>query len=348
MITIAILGATGYTALELINLLLRHPEAKITALTTRSDENPRVGKVHPSLAGRLDLRLENLSPKEVAERAECVFCCLPHKASAERIPEFLDVGCRVIDLSADYRLDDPAVFEKWYETPHPDADRLGKIPYGLPEFFREEIKTLAGKEKLIANPGCYPTSAVAALAPLLAAGMIRPDGIVIDSKSGASGAGRAAKQELLFCEVAEGFKAYGVGTHRHTPEIEQILTKMARRNPSYADRNVEVIFTPHLVPMERGILTTTYSLPVNPAVTQTEILETLRVFYKNEPFIRVTDDLPNTRDCRHTNFVNVTARVVKDRIITVSCLDNLMKGASGAAVQNFNLMYGFPETMGLW
>ncbi len=335
MIRVAILGATGYTAVEAITLLLRHPDVEITALTTRSDENLHVSEVHPALTGRLDLRLENLTAAQVAQRADCVFCCLPHKASAERIPEFLSAGCRVVDLSADYRLNDPTVFAQWYQTEHPDAARLGHVPYGLPELFREKIKDA----QLVANPGCYPTSAIIALAPLLKAGLIRRDGIIIDSKSGASGAGRTAKTNLLYCEVNEGFAAYGLGTHRHTPEIEQVL-ETAASGP------VSVIFTPHLVPMERGILTTAYSIPTR-EVSQAEAMAALREFYAGEPFIRVVDALPNTRDCRFTNFVNVTARVVKDRIITVSCLDNLVKGAAGAAVQNFNLMYGFSETAAL-
>ncbi|MDO4549740.1 MAG: N-acetyl-gamma-glutamyl-phosphate reductase [Planctomycetia bacterium] len=335
MIRVAILGATGYTAVELITLLLRHSEVEITALTTRSDDRPHVSQVHPALTGRLNMYLENLSAKEVAQRAECVFCCLPHKASAERIPEFLDAGCRVIDLSADYRLDSAHVFRQWYEVDHPDAERLGHVPYGLPELFRSDIRGA----QLIANPGCYPTSAILALGPLLKEKLIKNDGIIIDSKSGASGAGRSAKQNLLYCEVNEGFSAYGVGVHRHTPEIEQVLTKMAAAP-------VDVIFTPHLVPMERGILTTTYSFPVV-NVTQAQILDFLRDFYRTEPFIRVTETLPNTRDCRFTNFVNITARVVKNRVITVSALDNLIKGAAGAAVQNFNLAYGFPETNAL-
>ncbi|MDO4576291.1 MAG: N-acetyl-gamma-glutamyl-phosphate reductase [Planctomycetia bacterium] len=332
---VAIMGATGYTALETMVLLLRHPYAEITALTTRSDENLHVRQVHPQMTGRIDLHLENLSLEQIAERADCVFSCLPHKASAERIPGLLELGVKVVDLSADYRLDDPAVFEQWYGVKHPDAARLGHVPYGLPELFRKDIVGA----NLVANPGCYPTTAIVALSPLLKNGLIEPFGILIDSKSGASGAGKGLKPHLLYCELNEGFSAYGVGTHRHQPEIEQVLSKMA-------GGRVDVLFTPHLVPMERGILTTAYSLPTRP-VTQDEILACMRAFYQNEPFIRVVDHLPNTRECRFTNYVNVTARVVKDRIITVSCIDNLVKGASGAAVQNFNILFGYPEETGL-
>lgn len=332
---VAILGATGYTALETILLLLRHPFAEITALTTRSDENLHVSQVHPQLTGRLDLHLENLTPEEVAQRADCVFCCLPHKASADRIPALLDAGCKVIDLSADYRLDSPEVFEKWYGVVHPDPERLGKVPYGLPELYRDEIRG----SQLVANPGCYPTSAIVALAPLLAKKMIKPTGIIIDSKSGASGAGKSLKPHLLYCELNEGFSAYGVGTHRHTPEIEQELGRMA-------GEPVDVIFTPHLVPMERGILTTAYSFPTC-EWTQEEVLNAMREFYANEQFVRIVDHLPNTRECRFTNYVNVTARIVKDRIVTVSCIDNITKGASGAAVQNFNILFDYPEDTAL-
>lgn len=335
MTRVAILGATGYTALETILLLLRHPDVQITALTTRSDENLHVSQVHPQLTGRLDLHLENLTPEQIAERADCVFCCLPHKASAERIPALLALGCKVIDLSADYRLDSPEVFEKWYGVKHPDPDRLGHVPYGFPELFRREI---VGAQ-LVANPGCYPQTAFAALAPLLARKMIRPNGIIIDSKSGASGAGKSLKPHLLYCELNEGFSAYGVGVHRHQPEIEQVLGKIA-------GEPVDVIFTPHLVPMERGILSTIYSIPTK-EYTQDEVIAALEDYWKDEPFVRVLEHLPNTRECRFTNYVNVTARIVKDRIVTVSCIDNITKGASGSAVQNFNILFGYPENTAL-
>lgn len=336
MTRVAVLGATGYTALEVMQLLLRHPDVEITALTTRSDERLHVSKVHPRLSGRLDLTLENLSVEEIALRADCVFSCLPHTASAQRVPELLDLGCRVIDLSADYRLDSLDVFTRWYAPEHPDPDRLGHVPYGLPEIFREQIRGA----QLVANPGCYPTSAIIPLYPLLKAQLIKPNDIIIDSKSGASGAGRSLKPNILYCEVNESFSAYGVGTHRHTPEIEQVLGKGA-------GVPVHIIFTPHLVPMERGILSTTYSIPSDPDITQEKILETLRDFYAQEQFIRVTDSLPSTSDCRGTNYVNLTARLVNGRVLTISTLDNLIKGASGAAVQNFNLIFGYPENTAL-
>jgi len=334
MTRVAILGAAGYTALELIKILLRHPEAEIITLADRLDGRPHVASIHPSLGGRLDLCLETLTPAELAARAECVFGCLPHGVSASVIPHLLDAGTRVVDFSADYRLDDPEVFATWYNQKHPDPDRLGKVIYGLPELFREGI---AGA-RLIANPGCFPTSAVLPLAPLLKAGVIRPEGIIVDSKTGVSGAGRTPRLTTHYPECNESISAYNLGRHRHTPEIDQIL-RMACGKP------VEVIFSPHLVPMDRGILTTTYSLP-DGEVSEEKVLQTLRDFYADEPFVRVVDHLPGTKDSIGTNFCDVTARVVRGRVITISCLDNLIKGASGAAVQNFNLMFGFPETAG--
>ncbi|MEN6458392.1 MAG: N-acetyl-gamma-glutamyl-phosphate reductase [Thermoguttaceae bacterium] len=335
MTRIAILGATGYTALELIKLLLRHPEAEIVAVTSRQEGQPPIAMIHPSLTGRLDLRLEDLSPAEVAARAECVFSCLPHGASASVVPALLDAGRRVVDFSADYRLNDPEVYAQWYGLKHVDAARLGKVPYGLPELFREQIPPA----KLVANPGCYPTSAILALTPLLKAGLIDPKSIILDSKSGVSGAGRTLKLTSHYPECNESISAYNVGRHRHQPEIDQVLG-MAAGAP------VEVVFTPHLTPMDRGILTSAYSVPTH-EVTEAGLLQTLRDFYADEPFVRVVDHLPGTKDTTNTNFCDITVRVVRGRVVCFSCLDNLIKGAAGAAVQNFNLMFGFDETTAL-
>jgi len=335
MTRIAILGATGYTALELIKILVRHPDAEIVALTSRQEGRPHVAMIHPSLTGRIDLCLENLSPSEVGARAECVFSCLPHGASASLIPYVLEAGCRVVDFSADYRLDSEEVFSKWYGQKHPDAARLGKVPYGLPELFRSEIVDAP----LVANPGCYPTSVILALAPLLEAGLIESQGIIVDSKSGVSGAGRSPKLTTHYPECNESISAYSIGRHRHTPEIERFLG-------GAAGKPVEIVFTPHLVPMDRGILSTTYSRPAA-GVTEDSLLQALRDFYDDEPFVRVVDHLPATKDTAGTNFCDVTVRIVRDRVITISCIDNLIKGASGAAVQNFNLMYGHEETAAL-
>lgn len=336
MVRVAILGATGYTALELIKLLLRHPEVEITTLTSRQEGNPHVGSVHPSLLGRLDLRLEDLSPTAVAARADCVFSCLPHGVTAAVVPQYLETGVKLVDFSADYRLDDPETFLQWYGEKHHDPARLGQVVYGLPELFREQIV----KAQLVANPGCYPTSAILALTPLVKAGLVETTDIIVDSKSGVSGAGRSPKLTTHFPECNESISAYNVGRHRHTPEIEQIV----RRG---CGRDIQIVFTPHLVPMDRGILTTAYSKPVG-EVTEEKLFAALRDFYADEPFVRVVEHLPGTKDTTDTNFCDITVRLIRGRVLTISCLDNLIKGASGAAVQNFNLLYGFPETTALF
>lgn len=335
MVRVGILGASGYSALELMKILLRHPEVKITALTTRQTEPRAVDEVHPSLAGRLELALEDLSLSQVAERADCAFCCLPHGASAFAVGELLPRGKKVIDLSADYRLNDPAEYKKWYAVEHPDPLRMPETVYGLPEIYRERIQSAA----LVANPGCYPTSAILALAPLLRAGAILPHGIIVDSKSGVSGAGREPKAHLHFPECNESVSAYGVGTHRHMPEIDQVLTDVA-------DAEVRVVFTPHLIPMDRGILSTCYAEPTG-EFNDSSLLGVLQDFYKGEPFVRVSAALPATKQVSGTNFCDITVRSVRGRVVVISAIDNLIKGASGAAVQNFNLMHGFPETTAL-
>lgn len=336
MITVGVLGATGYTALELLKILLRHPEVKVTALTTRQEGRPHISEVHPQLAARYDLHLEDLSPAEVAQRCQCVFSCLPHVASAAAIPELLAANARVVDFSADYRLSTPQSYAEWYEHEHPDPQRLGQTVYGLPELFGQQIP----QANLVANPGCYPTSAILALAPLLAGELIEPGDIIIDSKSGVSGAGRTPKLNTHFPECNESLSAYNVGRHRHTPEIDQILHRAT-------GKEVQVVFTPHLIPMDRGILTTTYSRPKG-SMRADQLLQRYREFYAGKPFVRVRESLPATKDVAGSNFCDITVRVVRGRIVTVSCIDNLIKGASGAAVQNFNWMYGFPETTALW
>lgn len=334
MTRVAIQGATGYTALELIRILLRHPQAQITALTSRT-ETAHVADVHPAVTGRLDLRLENLSPEQLAERADVCFCCLPHVASMEAIPKLLAAGLKVIDLSADYRLDDPAVYEQWYGHVHTDPTRLGSTVYGLPELFADRIPG----QSLIANPGCYTSTAILALAPLLAGKLIEPTGIIIDAKSGVSGAGRAPKLNILYSECNESISAYSVGNHRHTPEIEQVLS-------TASGQRVEVIFTPHLIPMDRGILATIYGTATGSA-TQAELLNAMRDYYAGKPFVRIVEHLPKTKDVSGTNYFDATVRVVRGKVLLLAVLDNLVKGAAGVAVQNFNLLCGFDEQSGL-
>jgi N-acetyl-gamma-glutamyl-phosphate reductase len=332
MTRIAIVGAAGYTALELIKILLRHPEAEIVAVSDVQEGQPELAAIHPSLTGRLDLCVEKLSPAEVAARADCVFACLPHGVSATVVPHLLDSGTRVVDFSADYRLNDPEVFATWYGQKHPDPGRVGKVVYGMPELFRDQIRGAP----LVANPGCYPTGAILPLAPLLREGLIEPTDIVVDSKSGVSGAGRTPRLVSHYPECNESISAYNVGRHRHTPEIDQVLSAVA-------GARVEVIFTPHLTPMDRGILTTTYSRPKGD-VSEERVLQALDDAYADEPFVQVVDHLPGTKDTAGTNYCHMTGRLVRGRVLTISCLDNLVRGASGAAVQNFNLMYGYPET----
>ncbi len=335
MVRVAILGASGYSAVELIKILLRHPEVEITALGTRRSDEQKVGEVHPVLSGRLDLTLENLTPAQVADRADCVFTCLPHAASAKVVAPLLAADTCVVDLSADYRLNDLATYEKWYDVSHPDPERMAETVYGLPELYRERIVGAS----LVANPGCYPTSAILALAPLLKAGVITPGGIIVDSKSGVSGAGRTPKPNLHYPECNENVLPYGVGTHRHMPEIDQVLSEAG-------NEQVQVIFTPHLVPMDRGILSTCYAQPTEDLSTE-RVLSLLQEFYAEEPFVRVSEAIPSTKQVVGTNCCDLTARVVRGRVVVLSAIDNLIKGASGAAVQNFNLMHGFSETMAL-
>jgi N-acetyl-gamma-glutamyl-phosphate reductase len=254
----------------------------------------------------------------------------------EAVPALLDGGCKVIDLSADYRLRDPAVYEKWYGHAHTDAGRLKDTVYGLPELWSERVR---GRQ-LVANPGCYTSTSILGLAPLLASGWIEPTGIIIDAKSGVSGAGRTAKLGTLFSECNESVGAYSVGNkHRHLPEIEQVLSEVC-------GSTVEAIFTPHLIPMDRGIIATIYARLRKPA-TDAELLATVRQFYAGKPFIRVVEHLPTTKDSANTNYCDITVRQARGQAIIISCLDNLIKGAAGVAVQNFNLMCGFDETTGL-
>ena len=271
MVKVAILGATGYTSLELIKILLRHPHAEISVLTTRQEGRPPVHSIHQSLFGRLDLRCEDLEPSEVCRKAEFIFCCLPHVASMEAVPDLLAGGCRVVDLSADYRLNNPVAYETWYGHAHSDPARLGKTVYGLPELWGERIPG----QSLVANPGCYTSAAILGLAPLIMRGIIDATGIIIDAKSGVSGAGRTPRLNTLFPECNEAVAAYSVGNvHRHLPEIEQVLSE-------FAQTPVEAVFTPHLVPMDRGILSTLYATPLRKWKTA-ELVRFYKNFYRKE------------------------------------------------------------------
>jgi N-acetyl-gamma-glutamyl-phosphate reductase len=338
MTDVAIVGASGYAARELFRILIGHPGARIALATSRQDEAPRVDSLHPSLAGRIDLTCVPFDPAQVAGSASVAFLALPHAASMAAAAALRPLGVRVIDLSADYRLKDPGVYADWYDHAHSDHDGLREAVYGLPELYRARIP----RARLIANPGCYTSASILALAPLIVDDRIERSGIIIDAKSGVSGAGRSLKLTTLFAECNESVAAYSVGRHRHTPEIEQVLSEAGRARGG----PVDIIFTPHLVPMDRGILATCYAVPKGPAVEH-ELLALYRSYYADCPFVRVVAHLPATKDSAHTNFCDITLRVVRGRIVVVACLDNLIKGAAGAAVQNFNLMTGQVETAGL-
>jgi N-acetyl-gamma-glutamyl-phosphate reductase len=335
-IPVAILGGSGYTGVELIKILLRHPHVEIAAVTSRRTETPTVAEIHPSLLGRIDLRSEPFDADRLAAKGvRCAFGCLPHGASRSVLPQLLDRNIRIVDLSADYRLRDPALYEKWYGETHDDHANLKRAIYGLPEIYGDRIATA----QLVANPGCYPQTAILGLAPLVAGKQIELNSIIVDSKSGVSGAGREPKAHLHFPECNENFMAYGVGKHRHTPEIDQALGDIA-------GERVEVIFTPHLVPMDRGIFSTIYATPFRP-MAEKELLEMYRRYYEKMPFLRIRETLPATKDTAHTNFLDIAVRVVNGRIIVLACEDNLVRGASGVAVQNFNRMFGFDERTAL-
>src|SRR5262249_41834555 len=278
MTKVAILGGSGYTAAELIKILLRHPAAEIVAVTSRQEGTPEVAELHPSLTGRVHLRCEPFdADRLVARGVECAFGCLPHGVSMSTLPALLERGVRVIALSADYRLRDPNVYAQWYGESHEDLAHLAQAVYGLPEIYGDEIATA----QLVANPGCYPQTGILGLAPLVAGKHIDLEGIIVDSKSGVSGAGRTPKLTTHFPECNESVSAYNVGEHRHTPEIEQALGDVA-------GEPVEVIFTPHLVPMDRGIFTTIYATPLR-AFAEAELLDVYRACYAPAPVVRLLE-----------------------------------------------------------
>lgn len=338
MIRVAVAGASGYTGVELLRLLAVHPEVEICSVTSRQHEGLPINRIFPSLRGFCDLICEPLDVEAIATRVDLVFTALPHKSAMDVVPGFLEAGCRVVDLSADYRLQDQATYEQWYQA-HTSPELLIEAVYGLPELYRQRIRSA----RLIANPGCYPTSVALGLAPLLRHGLINEQSLIIDSKSGTSGAGRGLKEGSLYCEVNEGFKAYGIANHRHTPEIEQELSLLA-------GKPVIVSFTPHLLPVNRGILSTCYASLVGSDSTS-RLLEIYQEFYLNERFVRVLPEgeLPNIAAVRGTNFCDIGLVVDSrtGRVVVVSVIDNLVKGAAGQAVQNMNVMCSLDENLGL-
>jgi len=337
LISAGILGATGYAGAELARLLYHHPRVRVTSVASIEGVGQRLGEYFPHL-WPLDLTI-----KEELGEVEVVFAALPHAVAAKLLLPFIDRGLPVIDLSADFRLKDVAEYERWYKTEHPRPQLLQEAVYGLPELHREEIVGC----QLLANPGCYPTSAILALAPAVKAGLIEGD-VVVDSKSGASGAGRSPGLTTQLAEAGEGISAYALAGHRHLPEIVQELALLAEGTAP------RVTFVPHLLPTARGILSTCYAPLATGIASGSEepakaVRRVYKDFYKDEPFVRVVDAPPQTKHTRGSNFCLVypTVDARTGRLIVVSCLDNLVKGAAGQAIQNMNLMLGFPETAGL-
>ncbi len=335
MINVGIIGVTGYAGEELIDICLRHPDVRLTCISAKIDKPKKISEIFPRFKERIDLVCKEPDIKEIAGACDLVFLALPHTVSMQMAPKLLQAGKKVIDLSADYRLKDLKIYEKFYNAKHKDKVNLTQSVYGLPELYRAKIKNA----KLIANPGCYPTVSILALAPIVACNSIDLNTIIIDAKSGVTGAGRKAAEGFLFSEINEDFKAYKVNMHQHAPEINQELSKLA-------GKKINITFVPHLLPLSRGILATIYVKKAPSFKLRAPSLISLyKKFYKKEPFVRIRDegDFPRLKDVAGTNFCDIGIKDSTDNIIIVAAIDNLLKGASGQAVQNMNIMYGFPE-----
>ena len=336
-ITVAVIGASGYSGLELVRLLLQHPQVKITVVTSERYAGQPLDQLFPSLLPLLNMPLEPLEPEKIVRKADFVFTALPHKEAMAVIPFFIDAGKKVVDLSADFRFKNCSIYEKWYQK-HTAPQLLKTAVYGLPEINRSKIKSAA----LVANPGCYPTSAIIPLVPLIREDLISQQSIIIDAKSGVSGAGRGAKVASLFCEASESFKAYSVAQHRHQPEIEEQLGHVA-------GKPLAITFAPHLVPMNRGILSTIY-VDLKQRLKPDEMRAVFNKHYGKEKFVRVFPNglLPQTGWVRGSNYCDVGFVMSgKKKVILISAIDNLVKGAAGQAVQNMNIMLRFKEDKAL-
>ena len=336
-IRVILVGGSGYAGFEAVRWLLRHPHAELVGIFGPEGELGPMDQFYPLLGKQVDLSQELFEPDKVAGLgADVAMLCVPHKVAMSYVPALRKASLRVIDWSADYRLPDAGVYEQWY-CPHTDPQGLAEAVYGLPEYFADDIRT-AG---LVANPGCYPTCTVLGLAPILREGLVEPTGIVVNAVSGVSGAGRTASLANHYPERNENFEPYGVGTHRHMPEIEQALTTIVGQETT-------VLFQPHLCPMDRGMLCSIYAQPTG-NVTGEKLTDVLRGAYAEAPFVRVRSDvLPATKHVAYTNFCDVAATATKGKVVVFSALDNLVKGASGQAIQNMNLMFGLAETAGLY
>lgn len=334
MIRVAIIGAGGYTGVESIEILLRHPEAKLTYLTALPEECGHVADIYGQLRGRCDMMIEPLDLDKLARLADVALCCLPHKVSMSFVPKLLAAGVKVVDFSADYRIKDLAVYEKYYE-PHTDRENLAHAVYGLPELFRSKIKGA----RLVANPGCYPTGASLALAPLLKNNLVKTSGIVVSSVTGVSGGGKKPSANFHFPYMNENIYPYGVGVHRHMPEIEQVASEVA-------GKHVELLFQPHVGPFDRGILSSVYCDPIAPISPDT-LKKTYQDFYKGEQFVQILSAPPAVKNVAKSNYVHIFATCAKGKVVVFSVIDNLIKGASGQAIQNMNILFGLDETLGL-
>ena len=338
MVRVAIIGATGYAGAELVRILSGHPEAELTVITSRQFAGVRFDEVYPAFAGQVGLVCEAYSADQVCERSDVVFMALPHQLPMSFVPDILARGKKVIDLSADFRFNDAAIYESTYQA-HSAKALLASSVYGLSEVYTDQIKNAT----LIGNPGCYPTSVLLPLIPLLKKGLLDPASLVADSKSGVSGAGRSLALASHYCEVNESFKPYKVAVHRHNPEMNVILSREARKA-------VSITFVPHLVPMTRGMLTTIYATPAVD-LTDAVVSDCYNDAYSQRPFVRLcaNDRLPDTLNVRGTNYCDIGFRLDQhnNRLILISAIDNLVKGAAGQAVQNMNIMIGCDETAGL-
>lgn len=337
---IGIIGASGYGGVQLVRLLLEHPEVEIAYLGGDSSAGKQYGSLYPHLAHCVDLNVEKIDSQEIADRCEVVFLGLPNGLACDIAPDLIKQGCKVLDLSADYRFSDLSTYTDWYKKEREDLQTASEAVYGLPELYREQIKSA----RLIGCPGCYPTASLLALAPLLKQGLVDPATAIIDAKSGTSGGGRQAKTNMLLAEADNSLGAYGVASHRHTPEIEQICSSLARQE-------VTVQFTPHLIPMVRGILSTVYATLRDPGLVREDLITIYNAFYRSSPFVKVLPSgvYPQTKWACGTNLAYIGIQVDSrtGRVIVLSAIDNLVKGQAGQAVQCMNLMMGWDEALGL-
>lgn len=333
---VAIIGATGYTGSELVRILLNHPDVNISAITSESRKGDKFSDVHPQYKGIFEPELVSIDDV-VNYDLDLVFLALPHGVSMDFVKEHNDKSFKIVDLSGDFRLSSKDVYQAWYNKDHSYEPGFDTAVFGLPEMWRKRI----ADAKLVANPGCFPTSSILALAPLLKEGVINKEHIIVDAKTGVTGAGIKAKPNTHFPMVNDNFTAYGVKSHRHTIEIQEIISK-------YAEVKATVLFTPHLLPVDRGILSTCYTKPTMD-IDESRVKQIFEDYYKNEPFVRLRDEVPNLKQVRGTNYfdIYVTYDERTNTIITISVIDNLVKGAAGQAVQNMNIMLGLSETQGL-